>query len=45
MEEEALDCWEVELEAVRRTPELSEVVWSWVEPANLAEALEEVATY
>ena len=42
-EDAALDC--CELEAVRRTAELSEAVLSWVEPANLEEVLEEVATY
>ena len=44
-EDAALDCCEFEIEAVRRTAELSEAVLSWVEPAILAEVLEEVATY
>jgi hypothetical protein len=42
-EDAALDY--CEFEVVRRTAELSEAVLSWVEPAILAEALEEVATY
>jgi len=39
-EDAALDY--CEFEAVRRTAELVEAVLSWVEPANLAEALEVV---